>query len=98
MTELFSHIANVVVPIALCALIGYGLAVMKRPFDRKMIGTLVHPDIGLGTVDGSNTIRDRFASSRQAGQETARNQTFAFGSSVDAASLTYAFPLILTHQ
>ena len=36
MSGLFGHIANVVVPIALCVLIGYGLAVLKPSFDRKM--------------------------------------------------------------
>jgi hypothetical protein len=41
MTELIGHITNVVLPIALCVLTGYGLAVLKLPFDRKLIGTLV---------------------------------------------------------
>lgn len=49
MTELFGHIANVVVPIALCVLIGYALAVLKLPFDRKMIGTLVK-NVGYPTL------------------------------------------------
>jgi len=41
MTELFGHIVNVVLPIALCVLVGTALAVLKLPFDRKMIGALV---------------------------------------------------------
>jgi predicted permease len=41
MTELFGHITNVVAPIALCVFIGYALAALKLPFDRKMIGSLV---------------------------------------------------------
>jgi predicted permease len=41
MIELFGHIVNVVLPIALCVLVGYALAVLKLPFDRKMIGSLV---------------------------------------------------------
>jgi predicted permease len=49
MTELIGHIANVVLPIALCVLIGYGLAVLKLPFDRKLIGTLVQ-NVGYPTL------------------------------------------------
>ena len=41
MAETIGHIANVVLPVALCVLTGYGLAVLKLPFDRKPIGTLV---------------------------------------------------------
>ena len=49
MTELIGHIANVVLPIALCVLIGYALAVVKLPFDRKLIGTLVQ-NVGYPTL------------------------------------------------
>jgi predicted permease len=41
MSELIGHIAKVVLPIALCILTGYGLAVLKLPFDHKLIGALV---------------------------------------------------------
>jgi len=49
MSELFAHIANVVLPIALSVLIGYGLAVLKQPFDRKMVGGLVQ-NVGYPTL------------------------------------------------
>jgi predicted permease len=49
MSALLAHIANVVLPIALCVLIGYGLAVLKLPFDRKMIGVLVQ-NVGYPTL------------------------------------------------
>jgi hypothetical protein len=48
-TELIGHIANVVLPIALCVLTGYGLAVLKLPFDRKLIGILVQ-SVGYPTL------------------------------------------------
>lgn len=41
MTELFGPIANVVLPIALCVAVGGALAVLKLPFDRKIIGGVV---------------------------------------------------------
>jgi predicted permease len=41
MTTLFEHAANVVLPIALCVGVGYGLAWLKLPFDRQLIGKLV---------------------------------------------------------
>lgn len=49
MSELFGHVANVVLPITLCVLVGYGLAVLKLPFDRKMIGALV-ANVGYPTL------------------------------------------------
>jgi predicted permease len=49
MTELFGHVANVVLPIALCVGVGYGLAVVRLPFDRKMIGGLVQ-NVGYPTL------------------------------------------------
>jgi len=41
MTEIFGHVVNVMVPVFLCVLLGYGLAVIKAPFDRKLFGSLV---------------------------------------------------------
>lgn len=41
MIELLQHTANVVLPIALCVLLGLGLAWLQLPFDRKVIGGLV---------------------------------------------------------
>jgi predicted permease len=49
MTELIGHVANVVLPIALCVLTGYALAVLKLPFDHKLIGTLVQ-NVGYPTL------------------------------------------------
>lgn len=41
MEELIFHILNVVAPVLLCVLVGYGLAKFKLPFDNKMVGMLV---------------------------------------------------------
>ncbi|WP_208985997.1 AEC family transporter [Labrenzia sp. OB1] len=41
MAEIFTHVVNVMLPVLLCVLVGYGLAVAKAPFDRKMLGALV---------------------------------------------------------
>ncbi len=41
MAEIFDHIVHVMLPVLLCVLLGYGLAVIKAPFDRKLLGSLV---------------------------------------------------------
>ena len=41
MREMITHVSGVVAPVLICALIGYGLAKLKLPFDNKMIGALV---------------------------------------------------------
>jgi len=38
---IFGHVVTVMLPVLLCVLLGYGLAVLKAPFDRKMFGGLV---------------------------------------------------------
>jgi len=40
-TEIFAHVVHVMLPVLLCVLVGYGLAVIKAPFDRKLFGALV---------------------------------------------------------
>lgn len=41
MDVIFGHVVTVMLPVLLCVLLGYGLAVLKAPFDRKMFGGLV---------------------------------------------------------
>ena len=41
MTEIFDHVVHVMLPVLLCVLLGYGLARVKAPFDRKAFGALV---------------------------------------------------------
>ncbi|WP_171102484.1 AEC family transporter [Ruegeria sp. HKCCA6707] len=41
MEHLFLNVLNVVLPVLICAGIGYGLAVTKAPFDNKVIGGIV---------------------------------------------------------
>jgi len=41
MEELTLHIMNVVAPVLLCVLVGFGLAKLERPFDNKVITMLV---------------------------------------------------------
>ncbi|WP_296593965.1 transporter [Roseibium sp.] len=41
MEEIFGHVVNVMLPVLLCVLLGYGLAVFKAPFDTKLFGALV---------------------------------------------------------
>lgn len=41
MTEVFGHVVNVMLPVFLCVLLGYGLAMAQAPFDRKLFGSLV---------------------------------------------------------
>ena len=41
MEHLFLNVLNVVLPVLICAGIGYGLALIKAPFDNKVIGGIV---------------------------------------------------------
>ncbi|MGV6804336.1 MAG: AEC family transporter [Ruegeria sp.] len=41
MEHLFLNVLNVVLPVLICAAVGYGLAVTKAPFDNKVIGGIV---------------------------------------------------------
>lgn len=41
MPEIFDHVINVMLPVLLCVLLGYGLSVFKAPFDAKLFGSLV---------------------------------------------------------
>lgn len=41
MTGIIEHVANVMVPVLLCVLLGYALAYFKAPYDRKLFGSLV---------------------------------------------------------
>jgi len=41
MAEIFGHVVHVMLPVLLCVLVGYGLAVVKAPFDTKLFGALV---------------------------------------------------------
>lgn len=49
METIFVHIINVILPVALCAGVGYGLALGKVAFDHKMIGGLVK-NVGYPTL------------------------------------------------
>ncbi|MGB5831455.1 MAG: hypothetical protein WBG92_05620, partial [Thiohalocapsa sp.] len=40
MIELLQHTANIVLPVALCVFLGFALARLQLPFDRKVIGGL----------------------------------------------------------
>lgn len=41
MADIFGHVVNVILPVMLCVGLGYGLAAVKAPFDRKLLGSLV---------------------------------------------------------
>lgn len=41
MAEIFGHVVNVMLPVLLCVILGYGLAAFKAPFDTKLFGSLV---------------------------------------------------------
>jgi predicted permease len=41
MDVIIGHVVTVMLPVLLCVLLGYGLAVLRAPFDRKMFGSLV---------------------------------------------------------
>jgi len=47
--EIFGHVVNVMLPVLLCVLVGYGLAVVKAPFDTKLFGALV-ANVGYPTL------------------------------------------------
>lgn len=49
MQELIGHLFNTVGPILLCVLVGFGLAKFRRPFDNKMVGSLVS-NVGYPTL------------------------------------------------
>lgn len=49
MTGIIEHVANVMVPVLLCVLLGYALAWFKAPFDRKLFGSLVS-NVGYPTL------------------------------------------------
>ena len=49
MQELIGHLVNTVGPILLCVLVGFGLAKLRRPFDNKMVGSLVS-NVGYPTL------------------------------------------------
>lgn len=41
MPDILGHVINVMLPVLLCVLVGYGLAIFNAPFDRKIFGILV---------------------------------------------------------
>lgn len=49
MAELFLHVTNVILPVLICAAIGYGLARFKVPFDNKMVNGVV-ANVGYPTL------------------------------------------------
>ncbi len=49
MDHLFLNVLNVVLPVLICAGVGYGLAVIKVPFDNKVIGGIVS-NVGYPTL------------------------------------------------
>ncbi|MCV0425986.1 MAG: hypothetical protein K5905_10965, partial [Roseibium sp.] len=49
MEVIFGHVVNVMLPVLLCVLLGYGLAFFKAPFDTKMFGKLVS-NVGYPTL------------------------------------------------
>lgn len=49
MEEIFGHVVNVMLPVLLCVLLGYTLALIKAPFDTKMLGSLV-ANVGYPTL------------------------------------------------
>lgn len=49
MEEIIGHVSGVVLPILLCVLVGYGLALLKLPFDKKFVGMLIS-NVGYPTL------------------------------------------------
>ncbi|MES0884681.1 AEC family transporter [Roseibium sp. SCP14] len=49
MEVIFGHVVNVMLPVLLCVLLGYMLALLKAPFDTKMLGSLV-ANVGYPTL------------------------------------------------
>ncbi|MEM1130881.1 MAG: transporter [Pseudomonadota bacterium] len=58
MTEIITHLINVVLPIAACVFVGFALAKLSLPFDRGMIGKLVqnigYPTLIISHLSGSH--------------------------------------------
>ncbi|MEM9634607.1 MAG: AEC family transporter [Pseudomonadota bacterium] len=57
MAGIIEHVANVVLPVLLCVLLGYGLSVVKAPFDTKLFGSLVS-NVGYPTLVLSHLARE----------------------------------------
>ena len=49
METYFVHVFNVILPVLICAAIGYWLAIRKMPFDHKVIGEIVK-NVGYPTL------------------------------------------------
>ncbi|MEM8700730.1 MAG: AEC family transporter [Pseudomonadota bacterium] len=49
MAGIVGHVANVMVPVLLCVLLGYAIAYFKAPYDRKLFGSLVS-NVGYPTL------------------------------------------------
>ncbi|WP_299477265.1 AEC family transporter [uncultured Roseibium sp.] len=60
MTGIIEHVANVMVPVLLCVLLGYALAYFKAPFDRKLFGSLVS-NVGYPTLILSHLAKEHVA-------------------------------------
>ena len=64
MPDVMLHVANVLVPVLLCVLVGFALAKTKVPFDTKMVGELVsrvgYPALILGHVADQHVEFDAF--------------------------------------
>jgi len=64
MTSVLIEVFNVILPIVLCALIGYGFAAARIPFDRKFVGSLVskvgYPALILSHLSGEHIAFSEF--------------------------------------
>ena len=64
MSALITHVANVLLPVLLCVLVGFGLAKAKAPFDTKMVGGLVarvgYPALILGHLADQHVALGQF--------------------------------------
>ncbi|CTQ56890.1 Membrane transport protein [Roseibium album] len=49
MAEIFGHVVNVMLPVLMCVMLGYGLAAFRAPFDTKLFGGLVS-NVGYPTL------------------------------------------------
>jgi len=56
MEEIVRNVSGVVTPVLLCALVGYGFALLKLPFDNKIVGSLVS-NVGYPTLILSHLTR-----------------------------------------
>ena len=58
MEEIFGHVLNVMLPVLLCVLAGFGLSLIRFPFDTKMVGGLVarigYPTLVLTHLSGQH--------------------------------------------